>query len=82
MWEDEEEEDGAEEHGHPGAMVLAEHFQPKVPTYKKKVKKQKNIKCGRGQAGDKDTAVGSQHVDPRWRAAAMEIGMKVHKLVT
>lgn len=30
--EDEEEEDGAEEHGHPGAVVLAEHFQPKVST--------------------------------------------------
>lgn len=30
--EDEEEEDGAEEHGHPGAVVLAEHFQPEVST--------------------------------------------------
>lgn len=30
--EDEEEEDGAEEHGHPGAMILPEHFQPQVST--------------------------------------------------
>lgn len=32
VWEDEEEEDGAEEHGHPGAMILAEHFQAQVST--------------------------------------------------
>lgn len=32
VWEDEEEEDGAEEHGHPGAMIFTEHFQPQVPT--------------------------------------------------
>ncbi len=32
VWEDEEEEDGAEEHGHPGAVILAEHFQAKVST--------------------------------------------------
>lgn len=30
--EDKEEEDGAEEHGHPGAMILAEHFQAQVST--------------------------------------------------
>lgn len=32
--EDEEEEDGAEEHGHPGAVVLPEHLQPQVPTWR------------------------------------------------
>lgn len=32
VWEDEEEEDGAEEHGHPGAMILPEHFQAQVST--------------------------------------------------
>lgn len=32
--EDEEQEDGAEEHGHPGAMVLAKHFQPKISTWR------------------------------------------------
>lgn len=32
VWEDEEEEDGAEEHGHPGAMILTEHFQAQVST--------------------------------------------------
>lgn len=30
--EDEEEEDGAEEHGHPGAVILTEHFQAQVST--------------------------------------------------
>lgn len=32
VWEDEEEEDGTEEHGHPGAMILTEHFQAQVST--------------------------------------------------
>lgn len=30
--EDEEKEDGAEEHRHPGAVVLAEHFQSQIST--------------------------------------------------
>lgn len=30
--EDEEEEDSAEEHGHPGAVVLTKHFQAQVST--------------------------------------------------
>lgn len=33
VWEDEEEEDGAEEHGHPGAVILTEHFQTQITTY-------------------------------------------------
>lgn len=36
--EDEEEKDGAEEHGHPGAMILPEHFQTEVSTCDKRQK--------------------------------------------
>ena len=32
MGEDEEEQDGGEEHGHPGAVVLTEHFQTQIST--------------------------------------------------